>query len=170
MHVINWFCAGGILKTAEKLQPDLIVMGTHGRSGMGRLMLGSVTENICRTAQIPVLAIWGGVTRFEVPPRSLLCAVNNTPLSAHLLKIAIRMAKRFEASLTVLNVRSPGEKFPIADLGAWISKEDRSQYSMLEMVRTGSVAKEIISAAMESKCDLVLVGAHHGQFHGPRMN
>ena len=166
VRVINWFCAEGILNTAEQLQTDLIVMGTHGRRGIDRLMLGSMTESICRTAPIPVLGIRPGVSQTEVPPRHLLCAVNNTPLSAHLLKIAIRMAKCFEASLTVLHVLGPGQKFPIADLGAWILKEDRSQYPIQEMLRKGSVGKEIITAAIQSECHLVLIGAHHRQFHG----
>lgn len=36
---------------------DLVVMGTHGRSGLGRVLLGSVTEKLLRTAHVPVLAV-----------------------------------------------------------------------------------------------------------------
>ena len=36
---------------------DLIVMGTHGRRGLGRYLLGSVTERVIRTASVPVLAV-----------------------------------------------------------------------------------------------------------------
>lgn len=46
-----------ILKVAESESPDLIVMATHGRTGVRRLLLGSVTEKIVRTAPCPVLAV-----------------------------------------------------------------------------------------------------------------
>jgi nucleotide-binding universal stress UspA family protein len=44
-------------KLAENESPDLIVMATHGRTGVRRLLLGSVTEKIVRTAPCPVLAV-----------------------------------------------------------------------------------------------------------------
>jgi nucleotide-binding universal stress UspA family protein len=49
--------AEDILKTAEKREVDLIVIATHGRSGMRRLFLGSVTEKVIRSAPCPVLAV-----------------------------------------------------------------------------------------------------------------
>ena len=48
-----------ILQTAEELKADLIVMGTHGRRGISRALLGSVTEMIVRTSPIPVLTVRG---------------------------------------------------------------------------------------------------------------
>ena len=44
-----------IVEHAEKTHADLIVMGTHGRSGLGHLLLGSVAEKVVRTAKCPVL-------------------------------------------------------------------------------------------------------------------
>jgi nucleotide-binding universal stress UspA family protein len=44
-----------IVEHAKETQPDLIVMGTHGRSGLGHFLLGSVTERVVRTATCPVL-------------------------------------------------------------------------------------------------------------------
>ncbi len=46
-----------IVRTAESLPADLIVMGTHGRSGLAHLLLGSVTEKVVRTSTIPVLTV-----------------------------------------------------------------------------------------------------------------
>lgn len=46
-----------ILKAASEEQADLIVMSTHGRSGLARMFIGSVTEQVLRTAQIDILAI-----------------------------------------------------------------------------------------------------------------
>jgi nucleotide-binding universal stress UspA family protein len=44
-----------IVEYAETNDVDLIVMGTHGRTGLGRLLLGSVAENVVRTSPVPVL-------------------------------------------------------------------------------------------------------------------
>jgi nucleotide-binding universal stress UspA family protein len=46
-----------ILKLAAEIRADLIVMGTHGRSGLGRLLLGSVAEGVLREAPCPVLTV-----------------------------------------------------------------------------------------------------------------
>jgi universal stress protein A len=46
-----------ILKKAVELQSDLIVMGTHGRSGLDRVLVGSVAESVLRKAPCPVLCV-----------------------------------------------------------------------------------------------------------------
>ena len=51
--------ASVIVTEAERWAADLIVIGTHGRSGFSRLLFGSVAEGVVRTAQVPVLLIRG---------------------------------------------------------------------------------------------------------------
>ena len=46
-----------ILQTAEEVGAELIVMGTHGRRGVGRMLLGSIAEAVVRTASCPVLTV-----------------------------------------------------------------------------------------------------------------
>jgi nucleotide-binding universal stress UspA family protein len=48
-----------INRVADELDADLIVIGTHGRKGLARALLGSVAENVVRTATRPVLTIHG---------------------------------------------------------------------------------------------------------------
>lgn len=55
VHVKDSFPAEGIVITAENLKTDLIVMGSHGRRGLGRLILGSQTNNVLAHTQTPVL-------------------------------------------------------------------------------------------------------------------
>lgn len=52
--------ASVIVAEAQRWPADLIVIGTHGRSGFNRLLFGSVAEGVVRTAQTPVLLIRGG--------------------------------------------------------------------------------------------------------------
>jgi universal stress protein A len=46
-----------ILRVAEEVHADLIVMGTHGRTGLSRLLMGSVAEQVVRRAPCPVLTM-----------------------------------------------------------------------------------------------------------------
>lgn len=57
--VENWLgpVADAILKSAKKLRADLIVIGTHGRRGGARLIMGSDAENVVRQSNVPVLLI-----------------------------------------------------------------------------------------------------------------
>jgi len=55
VHVKSRFAAEGILETAKKSNCDLIVMASHGRRGLGRLLLGSQTSQVLTHSTIPVL-------------------------------------------------------------------------------------------------------------------
>ena len=55
-----------IVETARELGVDLIVMGTHGRTGMVRLLMGSVAEKVLRLAPCPVLTIKGSAADVAV--------------------------------------------------------------------------------------------------------
>ncbi|MFC5367568.1 universal stress protein [Salinirubrum litoreum] len=55
--VVRGFPAEEILRYAEEHDADLLVMGTHGRTGVGRVLLGSVTERVVRRARIPVVTV-----------------------------------------------------------------------------------------------------------------
>jgi nucleotide-binding universal stress UspA family protein len=61
-HVYTGDVIASILAAQAKLQPDLLVMATHGRRGLARMFLGSVTEAVVRKATCPVLTI-----REEIP-------------------------------------------------------------------------------------------------------
>lgn len=55
--------ADAIIQVAEHMRPDLIVMGTHGRGALGRMLLGSIAERVIRVASCPVMTVrdCGGV-------------------------------------------------------------------------------------------------------------
>jgi nucleotide-binding universal stress UspA family protein/uncharacterized protein (DUF2267 family) len=56
-QLADGFAAMGIIHVAEEIKPDLIVLGTHGRTGLGRLVMGSVAEDVIRRAPCPVAAV-----------------------------------------------------------------------------------------------------------------
>jgi hypothetical protein len=56
-----------IVQQAERVQANIIVMGTHGRSGLPHLLLGSVAEKVVRTAPCPVMTIRPDAFQFNMP-------------------------------------------------------------------------------------------------------
>ncbi|MEO8347700.1 MAG: universal stress protein [Acidobacteriota bacterium] len=57
--LLDGFPAGEIARTAKARKADLVVVGTHGRTGVARLLLGSVAERVIGTSPAPVLAVRG---------------------------------------------------------------------------------------------------------------
>ena len=99
-----------ILDQATSMNADLLVIGTHGRSGFERFLLGSVTEKVLRKAGCPVLTVPKGqpdaVPASQVLYKRILCPVDFSDSSLHALKYAISMAQEADAHLNVLHVLS----------------------------------------------------------------
>lgn len=65
-RLVEGDAAASILRVAEEIKCDLIVMGTHGRTGVGRLIMGSVAEQVVRKAVCPVLTVKGPIKQAPV--------------------------------------------------------------------------------------------------------
>ena len=87
---------------------DLIVIGTGARKGLGKFLLGSVAEQVFRTAACPVLTVGPHVTHWEIDGnlRHILFATDFAPESAHALPYAVSLAESNKARLTLLHVSS----------------------------------------------------------------
>jgi nucleotide-binding universal stress UspA family protein len=87
--------AAEIMRVAEEVRCDLIVMGTHGRTGLGRMLLGSVAEQVVRNAVCPVLTV-------KAPLPSTNARVAPDPAQAEECAIVrIRSAERLPAGSAV---------------------------------------------------------------------
>ena len=100
--------AAEILDQATTMSADLLVIGTHGRSGFERLLLGSVAEKVLRKARCPVLTVPprlpDAVPSGPVLFKRILCAVDFSESSMHALKYALSLAQEADACLTVVHV------------------------------------------------------------------
>ncbi len=56
-HIVHGDPAGQVLKLVKDQNADLIVMGTHGRTGISRLIMGSVAESVLKSSQVPVVCV-----------------------------------------------------------------------------------------------------------------
>jgi nucleotide-binding universal stress UspA family protein len=103
--VVAEAAAPGIEAYAERHGVDLIVMGSHGRRGLERMFLGSVTEEVLRHAPCPVLTIRTG--RGAVAPRAVdrvLAPLDLSDASLRALPAARSFAAAYGAQLDVLHV------------------------------------------------------------------
>ncbi len=171
-----------ILAQAERLGADLIVMGTHGRTGFQRLFLGSVTEKILRTARQPVLTV--GVPAGEQDTSSdfkrILCAIDFSECSIAALGYAVSLADRADTQLIAVNVIewTPIGYDPLAGpavdltgyrLAAEIAARERlrkvvgeaqARFEVEEIVTSGKPYREILRLAADHGSDLIVLGIH----------
>lgn len=155
--------AEAILHAATTWRADLVTMGTHGRSGLSRYLLGSVAERVLRGSPIPVLVARQGTG--SSPMRNIVCPVNDSPVALRSLRLASQLAQCFQATLTVLHVREPGQvPGSIGDLCAWIPPAERTRCTIRELAREGEAAHEIVRLVPELGCDLLVIGARHRRF------
>jgi nucleotide-binding universal stress UspA family protein len=100
--------AAEILDQAARMNADLLVIGTHGRSGFERLVLGSVAEKVLRKASCPVLTVPrrlpDAAPAGPVLYKRILCPIDFSDSSLHALQYAISMAQEADGRLTVLHV------------------------------------------------------------------
>ncbi len=81
---------------------DVILCGSHGRTGVERALLGSVAEKLVRHAKCPVWVMRGDEDK--IPPLSILIATDLTPTSQSARRMAIYLAVGFGCKLAILHV------------------------------------------------------------------
>jgi nucleotide-binding universal stress UspA family protein len=166
----------GILNYVVQYDIDLVVMGTHGRRGVRRLLLGSVAEEVVRKAPCPVVTVGRGA----VPPErmeggTLLVPVDFSDQRFQLLEYARELAPLYDMELTVLHVvqiqglpdaygRSARDPDPgvMADRAQQVLDEEvaslrESEREVSVEVRTGPAAATILDTAAETEPALILI-------------
>jgi nucleotide-binding universal stress UspA family protein len=175
--------AGEILAQARRLHADFIVMGTHGRGGFQRLVFGSVTEKVMRTAEQPVMTV--GVPGIETAATSgafsrVVCGVDFSDCSIAALGYALSLAEGAQAQLTAVNVLEwmPAGYDPMVgptDLAGFHAAVERSAREQLhrivtglpttnvhveQTIRSGRPYHEILRLAAEQHAELIVLGIH----------
>jgi nucleotide-binding universal stress UspA family protein len=165
---------------ADEYQSDLIVLGTHGRRGLKRFLLGSEAEGMMRRIARPVLTV--GPAANPAPqgawaPKNILCCTSLNPRSAPVVAYAYRLAQSMGAAFEMLTVDNPNDPadrdltwpaFEEALAGALPEELGKSQIRSLLSGR--SPAENIVGVAFALMSDLIVMGARPAHFtttHAP---
>jgi len=176
--------AVGILHYLEQKPADIVVMGTRGRSALGRFFLGTVAEKVVRHARCPVLTVAPGRENYRDNPavRRILVPFDFSVYSLQALRCAREFGRRYEAELEALYVvtqparPSFDESAQVsirADLSKWTAEARTAFGRTLEedglagvtlkvVVGEGGnrASEEIVAFARETRTDLIVMGTH----------
>jgi nucleotide-binding universal stress UspA family protein len=178
--------AAGILDCADATRADVIVMATHGASGVQHLVLGSVTEKVLRQARCGVLTV-PPLAR-TAPPRPfsrILCPVDFSDPSLSAVESAVSLARASSATLTLMHVVEwpwhepppPADGLPgpqaaaLVEFRRYIEASARMRLEKLAAdvalesppvlsIAHGRPYVEILRVAAESGADLIVMGVH----------
>lgn len=164
-----------LLELIDRLHIDLIVLGTHGRSSIKKLLLGSVAEEIFNRALCAVLTIGP-----HVPPKlmlelkfpRILCAIDLRPGSEKVLAYALWLANEEHARLTLLHVLQMPSDGPaeyqeaekdiaIKQLAQLLPPESSASLEAHCLVEIGAPGERILKVAEDQGADLIVIGPHH---------
>jgi nucleotide-binding universal stress UspA family protein len=164
-----------ILEEASAGRADLIVMGTKGRSGMSRLLLGSVAEAVLRRASCPVLtvpppALERSASADGRPFGRILCPIDFSETSLAALDYGLSLAQEAQGTAILLHVFEDG---PPATAGLASPTRAGISHDMMRLVprgvhdwcavemriAAGVPGDEILRVAMEEEVDLIAMGA-----------
>jgi len=176
-----WRGLNGII---DEQQIDMIVVGTHGRTGLGKLLLGSVAEDILRHASCPVLTVGPKVSgRAKLPAfpkqghdlaplelelEQIVLATDFAPSAPQIARRAVKLAEEFRARLTLVHViedythlgsRPDSMEVGVGRLQALIPADAALQYPVETVLEFGSPAERILKVAGEREADMIVLGA-----------
>lgn len=179
VHTIDGDAAAEIVRTVSTFDVDLIVLGTHGRTGFDRLALGSVAEKVLRKATCPVLTLPPGAPRAgdDRVYHRILCPIDFSASSVHALDFARSLSRRIGAALTALHVVEAldGGDEPTRDdfigdirrrqcdmarasLREFVGPQDGDAPAIEQLIVLGRPHREIVRLAEERSSDLIVMG------------
>jgi nucleotide-binding universal stress UspA family protein len=176
--------AGVIAEQAEDLAADLVVMGTHGRGGFERFLLGSVTEKVLRIAPCPVLAVphaHAHMPRRDRPVfKSIVCGVDFSEASLVALRFAFSLAEEGQARIAGAYVMEPvldeetllRTRFDIVEFRRFVREnalrrlegafpaDVRDWCTAEAVVLSGKPYESLVTLAGQRGADLIVLGVH----------
>jgi len=157
-------------KALENYDTDLVIIGTRGRTGLAKVLLGSIAEEIFRTVPCPVLTVGPHSDPARANIREILFATDFASEAPAAAAHAVSLAQEFQARLTMLHVVPEGKP---GDLVVWSDVRDSSKQLLSKLVpdealawckleyfvERGDPAERILDLANLREVDLIVLGA-----------
>lgn len=154
----------GILETCKAHNVDLIVMGSHGSSGLKEMFIGSNAEKIVRTSETPVLVIKNEHTDFNI--REFVFASDFKNDNKETYKQAIKLAEAFNAKIHLLMVNTVANFTTTADakvrINEFIKDNDFKNYT-INIYNDETAEKGILNFSHIINADLIGISTHGRQ-------
>jgi nucleotide-binding universal stress UspA family protein len=154
IRVVDKAPVEAILEASREKGMDLIIMGMHGRRGVERVWLGSVTERVIRHSSLPVLCVQHPPA--GTPIQHILCPMNTSETARAALAYAAEISKTMSAQLTVLHVVENGDGPLTCPL---VGDDIRNSCKVAEVRIQGNAARTIADASAKLSPDLIVMGA-----------
>jgi nucleotide-binding universal stress UspA family protein len=164
--------ADEILGFSGEREIDRIVMGTHSRGPIGKLLVGSVAEAVLRRAIVPVCIVGPEVVDASYrnfATRTILCAASLHQTSGVVATFAAELARQQHARLIVEHVMSPEErsqtqaKSSVDELEAkaiaLVPEKLKSEIELQTVVVPGDPTEELLYQSRAQQADLIVLGA-----------
>ena len=147
---------------------DLLVLGSHGRTGFTKMALGSIAEWAIRRLDYPVLVAGPACDRNLLPMKSIVLAADLSQPTLRTAQYAVSLAQDYNSRLTVMTVLSAAKEDQDRDeLNAkrnlqHLLPSDCGDWCTLKYeVKSGEIAAAILQAAREQKANLIALTARH---------
>jgi nucleotide-binding universal stress UspA family protein len=152
--------AGTILEEAEVVKPDLILMGRYGRTGLERLLVGSVTARVIGQSPFNVLVVPKGAT---IAFDRILVGSDGSPYSEAAFAAALDLARGREGKLFGVSVAAEEGEIPRAQeiVHRMMAAANQAGMPFQGLMPQGVAADHgIIQAAIKNEVDLIVMGSH----------
>jgi nucleotide-binding universal stress UspA family protein len=157
-----------IVNEAEKNRVDMIIIGTHGRTGLKRLMMGSVTARVIGHAPCNVLVV---PLHAKIDCGKILIATDGSRYSDAAASEAIGVAKRCDVSLIVISVAFSDKEIMLAEDYEEMLLAKNNVKKIVELAEKEGVKTEgltvkgkpheaILETSKQKRADLIIVGSH----------
>ena len=146
---------------------ELVVAGTHGRTGWRRLLLGSAVEEICRVTTCPVLTVGPDLPSAAIKFSRILVPTDLSEESIRALPFVLRLATMYGAAVTVLHVLpeetagNPDSKKlsePVFQNMVHIFAPQLEPLKTEFVIESGETVETILKVAREKKADVIAMG------------
>lgn len=172
--------ASAIIETAQRQGAMMIVMSTHGRSGLGRWLYGSVADQVMRGARVPVILVpvTGAVEWPSDRPARILVPLDGSPLAESVIGPVEQLAAKARARLILVRAVD-SQPFAYADPSALSSIDPTLEITLAQeyleeiakrlraggqnvsyRVELGPAVSTIIDVAREVRADLIALATH----------
>jgi nucleotide-binding universal stress UspA family protein len=172
LSLVDRYPVTAILRAAKQWRADLIVMGTHGRTGLSRIRLGSIMESVLCQISGPILTVGPSVklTARLGKIRRVLSPVDFSGLAREAFDYASDLVEKTGGELIATHiVENPLEistEQAKDKMCEWVPPRTRARCRVREVVREGTPAERIIAEARDSQADLIVQGARPRGFWG----